>query len=39
MVGPDLPTVKLNRQFISLIRDIETYTALFIGQVMDPSEG
>jgi len=31
--------VKLNRLFIFLIRDIETNTILFIGQVMDPSEG
>jgi len=39
MVGPDVPTVRLNRPFIFLIRDIETGTILFIGQVMDPSEG
>jgi len=39
MVGPDVPTVRLNRPFIFLIRDIETNTILFIGQVMDPSEG
>jgi len=31
--------VKLNRPFIFLIRDIETNTILFIGQVMDPSGG
>ena len=39
MVTPDLPTVRLNRPFIFLICDIETNTILFIGQVMDPSEG
>jgi serpin B len=39
MVGPDVPTVRLNRPFIFLIRDIETGTILFIGQVMNPSEG
>jgi len=39
MVGPDVPTVRLNRPFIFLIRDIETGTILFIGEVMDPSEG
>jgi len=39
MVAPDVPTVRLNRPFIFLIRDIETNAVLFIGQVMDPSEG
>jgi serpin B len=39
MVAPDVPTVRLNRPFIFLIRDIETNTILFIGQVMDPSGG
>jgi serine protease inhibitor len=39
MVGPDVPTVRLNRPFIFLIRHIETNTILFIGQVMDPSAG
>ena len=39
MVGPDVPTVRLNRPFIFLIRDIETSIILFIGQVMDPSGG
>jgi serpin B len=39
MVAPEVPVVKLNRPFIFLIRDIETNTILFIGQVMDPSEG
>jgi len=39
MVAPDVPTVRLNRPFIFLIHDIETNTILFIGQVMDPSEG
>lgn len=34
---PIVPTVKLNRPFIFLIRHIETNTILFIGQVMDPS--
>ena len=38
MVGPDVPTIRLNRPFLFLIRDIETDTILFIGQVMDPSE-
>jgi len=38
MVGPDVPT-RLDRPFIFLIRDIETNSILFIGQVMDPSEG
>jgi len=37
MVGPDVPTVTLNRPFILLIRDIGTDSILFIGQVMDPS--
>ncbi|MCK4393219.1 hypothetical protein KAX17_09980 [Candidatus Bipolaricaulota bacterium] len=31
--------MKLNRPFIFLIRDIETNTILFIGQVLDPSAG
>ena len=39
MVGPDVPTIRLNRPFIFLIRDIETSTILFIGQVLDPSTG
>jgi serpin B len=39
MVAPDVPTVRLNRPFIFLIRDIETGTILFIGQMMDPSTG
>lgn len=39
MVGPDVPTVRLNRPFIFLIRNIETNTILFIGQVIDPSAG
>jgi serpin B len=39
MVWPDVPTVRLNRPFIFLIRDIGANTILFIGQVMDPSEG
>jgi len=39
MVAPDVPTVRLNRPFIFLIRDIETNTILFIGQVMHPSAG
>jgi serine protease inhibitor len=37
MPMPIVPTVKLNRPFIFLIRDIKTGTVLFIGQVMDPS--
>lgn len=37
MIGPDVPTARLNRPLIFLIRDIETDTILFIGQVMDPS--
>ena len=37
MIGPDVPTVRLNRPFIFLIRDIETDTILFLGQVMNPS--
>jgi len=37
MPTPVVPTVKLNRPFIFLIRDIQTNTILFIGQVMDPS--
>ena len=36
MVGPDVPTVRPNRAFISLISNIETGAVLFIGQVMDP---
>jgi serpin B len=39
MVAPDVPTVRLNRPFIFLIRDIETNTILFIGQVLDPRAG
>ncbi len=39
MVGPDVPTVRLNRPFIFLIRDMETNTIVFIGEVMDPSGG
>ncbi len=39
MPMPIVPTVRLNRPFIFLIRDIETNTILFIGQVMDPSGG
>ncbi len=39
MVAPDVPTVRLNRPFIFLIRDIETNMILFIGQVLDPSVG
>jgi len=39
LVGPDVPTMRLNRPFIFLIRDIETNTILFIGQVLDPSAG
>jgi len=39
MPMPIVPTVKLNRPFIFLIRDIETNTILFIGQVIDPSAG
>jgi serpin B len=39
MVAPDVPTVRLNRPFIFLIRDIKTNTILFIGQLMDPSAG
>ncbi len=38
MPMPIVPTVKLNRPFIFLIRDIETETILFIGQVVDASE-
>ena len=39
MVWPDVPTVRLNRPFIFLIRDNETNSILFLGQVMDPSGG
>ena len=39
MPMPIVPTVKLDRPFIFLIRDIETSTILFIGEVMDPSAG
>lgn len=39
MVAPDVPTVRLDRPFIFLIRDNETNTILFIGQVIDPSAG
>ena len=39
MIGAEVPTMRLNRPFIFLIRDIETNTILFIGQVLDPSEG
>ena len=34
-----LPVIRLDHPFIFLIRDIETGTILFIGQVLDPSEG
>jgi serpin B len=37
MPMPIVPTVRLNRPFIFLIRGIETDTILFLGQVMDPS--
>jgi len=37
LIAPDVPTVKLDRPFIFLIRDIETNTILFVGQVVDPS--
>ena len=37
MVWPDVPTVRLNRPFIFLIRNVETGSILFIGQVVDPS--
>ena len=36
MVWPDVPTVRLNRPFIFLIRNVETGSILFIGQVVDP---
>ncbi|HHR85364.1 MAG TPA: serpin family protein [Candidatus Acetothermia bacterium] len=39
MVWPDVPTVRLNRPFIFLIRNIETNSILFIGQMKDSSEG
>jgi serpin B len=39
MPMPIVPTVRLNRPFIFLIRDIKTNTILFIGQVLDPSAG
>jgi len=39
MVAPDVSTVRLNRPFIFLIRDIKTGTILFMGQVLDPSVG
>jgi len=39
LVGPDVPAMRLNRPFIFLIRDIGTNSILFIGQVLDPSEG
>jgi len=39
MPMPIVPTVRLNRPFIFLIRDIETNTILFIGQVLNPSAG
>jgi serpin B len=38
VVGPDVPTVRIDRPFVFLIRDIETDTILFIGQVLDPSD-
>jgi len=37
MVGPSVPTVRLDRPFLFLIRDIETETILLIGQVVDPT--
>jgi len=36
---PDVPTIRLNRQFIFFIRDIETETTLPVGQVVVPSGG
>jgi len=39
MPMPIVPTVRLNRPFIFLIRDIETGTILFVGQVLDPRGG
>ena len=32
-----LPVIRLDHPFIFLIRDIETETILFMGQVMDPT--
>ena len=37
LIGASAPTVKLDRPFIFLIRDIETNTILFVGQVVNPS--
>jgi len=37
MIGPDVPTIRLDRPFLLLIRDTETETILFLGQVVDPS--
>ena len=37
LIGPDVPTVRLDRPFVFLIHDVETNTILFIGQVLDPS--
>lgn len=37
LIGASAPTMKLDRPFIFLIRDIQTNTILFIGQVLNPS--
>jgi len=34
-----IPVIRLDHPFIFLIRDLETGTILFIGQVMDPTAG
>jgi len=39
MVGATAPAITLDRPFIFLIRDMETGSILFIGEVVDPSEG
>jgi serpin B len=36
---PRYARMTINRPFVFLIRDVETGTILFIGRVMDPSEG
>ena len=40
MMTLSLPTtMRIDRPFVFLIRDLETETILFLGQVLDPTEG
>ncbi len=39
LIGAGAPDIKLDHPFIFLIRDMESGTILFLGEVMDPSRG